>query len=75
MQRLVHVGLGRGDIVLEPAGNGAEQIMDVAEHVIAVGDVVYDHTECVEIVPLVDGLVLRAHFAVNGVGVLDAAVD
>ena len=46
----------------------------MAEDVIAVGDVVHDHAEGVEVVQLVDGLVLRAHFAVDGIDVLDAAI-
>ena len=75
VQRLVHVGLRRGDIVLEAAGDGVEKVMDMAEDVIAVGDVVDDHAERVEVVQLVDRLVLRAHLAVDGVGMLDPPVD
>ena len=75
MQRLVHIGLRRGDIVLEPARNGVKQVVDVAEDVIAVGNIVHDHAERIKIVQLIDGLVLRAHLAVDGIGMLDAAID
>ena len=75
VQGLIHVGLRRGDIVLEPAGDGVEEVVDMAEDIIAVGNVVHDHAECVEVIQLVDRLVLRAHLAVDGVCVLDAAVD
>ena len=75
MQGLIHVRLRRGDIVLEAAGDGAEQIVDMAEDVIAVRNVVHDHAEGIEVVKLVDGFILGAHLAVDGIGVLDAAID
>ena len=75
VQGLIHVGLRRGDIVLEPAGDGVEEVVDMAEDIIAVSNVVHDHAERVEVIQLVDRLVLRTHLAVDGVCVLDAAVD
>ena len=75
VQGLVHVGLGSGDIVLEPAGHQVEQVVDMAQDVIAVGDGVHDDPEGVEIVQLVHGFVLILQLAVDGVDVLNAAID
>ena len=75
VQGLVHVGLRRGDIVLEAARNGIEQVVNMTENVIAVGNIVHDHAERVKIVQFVDGLVLRTHLAVDGISVFDAAID
>ena len=75
MQGLIHVRLRRGDIVFEAAGDGAEQIVDMAEDIIAVRNVVHDHAEGIEVIELVDGFILGAHLAVDGIGVLDAAID
>ena len=75
VQGLVHVGLGGGDIVLEPARDDVEQVVDVAQDVVAVGDGVHDDPEGVQIIQLVDGLVLGLHLAIDGVDVLDAPVD
>ena len=33
VQALIHVGLGRADVVLEPPQNGLEQVVDNAQHV------------------------------------------
>ena len=75
VQALVHIGLGRGDIVLEPPRNRLEHLMDVTQNVVAVGDRAHDDAEGIEIVELVDGLVLGLHLAVDGIDVLDAAGD
>ena len=75
MQALVHIGLGRGDIVLEAPGQEVEHLVDVAQDVVAVGNAVYDHAEGVEVIQLVDGLALGLHLAVDGVDVLDPPGD
>ena len=75
MHTLVHVGLWCGDIILEAAGHGFEHVVDDAQHIIAVGDGVDDDTEGAEIVNAVHVEFLRVHLAVDGVDVLDAAVD
>ena len=49
--------------------------MDVTEDIVAVGNVVDNHAESIQIVQLVDCLVLRAHLAVDGIRVLDPAVN
>ena len=72
---LVHVGLGGGDIVLETAGNGLEHVVDDAQHVVAVGNGVHDHTEGAEVEDAVERQLLGIHLAVDAVDVLDAAED
>ena len=75
VEALIHIGLGGGDIVLEASGDQVEQVVDVAQDVVAVGDGVDDDAEGVQVVKLVDGFFLGLHLAVDGVDVLDAAVD
>ena len=74
MHALVAVGLGRGNVVLEAARHGAEHVMDVAENIVAVGNIVHDDAERAEIEDLVQTALLRIHLAVNAVGMLDAAL-
>ena len=75
VERLVHIRLGRADIVLEAAEHGAVEVMDDAEHVVAVGHGVDDDAEGEQVEHLVHRLVLRIHLAVDAVGVLHAPVD
>ena len=75
VEGLVHVGLGGADIVLEPAQHRLEHVVDAAQNVVALGDVVHDDTEGVQVVDFVQCLVLGEHLAVDGVGVLHPAVD
>ena len=75
VERLVHVRLGRADIVLETAQNGTVKVVDDAEHVVAVGHGVDDDAEREEVEHLVHRLILRVHLAVDAVGMLHAAVD
>ena len=42
VQRLVHVGLGHGDVVLKPARQRLEHIVDNAQHVVAVLNGIHD---------------------------------
>ncbi len=74
VQALVHIGLGGGDVILEPARHQAEQVVDVAQHVVAVRHGVHDDPEGVHVVKLVHRLALGLHFPVNGIDVLDTAV-
>ncbi len=72
---LIAVGLGRADIILEAAEHGAVEVVDDAEHVVAVRDGIDDDAEGEEVENLVHGLALSIHLAVDAVGVLHAAVD
>ena len=58
VEGLVAVGLGGGDIVLEPAQHGVEQVVDDAQDIVALGHVVDDDPEGIEVEDLVHGLVL-----------------
>ena len=75
VQRLVHVGLGDGDIILEPAGHLVPQGVDNAEHGVAVGNGIHDDADGHQVVNLVEGLLLEHHLPVNGIEVLGPAVD
>ena len=75
VQGLVHIGLGDGDVVLEPAGDLVPQRVDDAQHGVAVGDGIHQHPDGDQVVNLVEGLVLQDHLAVDGVEMLGPAVD
>ena len=75
VERLVHIRLGRADIVLEAAEHGAVEVVDDAENVVAVRDGIDDDAEGEEVEHLVHGLALGIHLAVDAVGVLHAAID
>ena len=74
VERLVAVGLGSADIVLEPAQYGLVNIVDNAQNVVAVAHVFHHYPEGEQVEDLVDGLVLVEHLPVDGIGVLHAAV-
>ena len=74
MEGLVTVGLGRGDIILELARYGLEHIVDLSQHVVAVGQIVHDHPQGADIENLIELQLLGVHFAVNAVQVLDPVV-
>ena len=75
VQRLVAVGLGRGNIVLKSSRNGLIQVMHIAQNVIAVGHGVYDDAHGADVVDFIHGLVLGVHLAINRVDMLDACRD
>ena len=75
VERLVHVRLGRADIVLEAAEHGPVKVVDDAEYVVAVGHGVDDDAEGEEVEHLIHRFILRIHLAVDAVGVLHASVD
>src|SRR5699024_12366264 len=74
VQSLVAVGLGGGDIVLEPVGQRVVHIVDQAQGAVALGDGVQDDADGVDVVDLVKGFVLDEHLAVNAVDALDPAL-
>ena len=75
VEALVHIGLGGADIVLEPAQHGLVQVVDNTQNVIAVGHRVHDDPEGEQIIHIIQGLVLGVHLAIDGIGVLHAAID
>ena len=75
MQRLVHVELGHGNVVLEPAGDWSIDLMDRAQGRVAVLDRLHFHTYRKKIVDLIYPFILHQHFLVNAEVVLDPSVD
>ena len=75
VQRLVHVRLGHGDVVLEAARNLGPHGVHHAQHEVAVLLGVDQNAQRDQIVDLVEGLVLGLHLLVDGVEVLGPAGD
>src|SRR3990167_5314551 len=75
MQRLVAVGLGNCDVVLEAAWQGFVQIMYSAQHAVAGIDLVDDDPERIDVHDLVEGPTLAAHFLVDAVEVFLTTAD
>lgn len=73
MQRLVAVGLGNRDVVLEAPGERLVQAVHGAQHAVAGIDLVDDDAEGVDVHDLVERLTLAAHLLVDAVEVLLAA--
>ena len=49
--------------------------MDVTQHIVAVGDGIHDAAEGIQVIELIQRFALGLHFPVNGINMLDAAVD
>ncbi len=75
VERLVHVGLGQGDVVLEAPGDGRPLRVHDAEGRVAVGHVLHEHAEGDEVLHLLEVAAGLLHLAPDGVDVLDAALD
>ena len=75
VQRLIHIGLGGGDIILEPVGQGTEHIVDNTQHIVTVVNRVHNHPHGVDVVNFVEGTALHIHLAVNTRNALDTAGD
>ncbi|RMN46324.1 hypothetical protein ALQ59_05621 [Pseudomonas syringae pv. apii] len=75
MQRLVAVGLGDRDVILESAGQRLVQIMYSAQHAITGIDLVDDDAERVNVHDLVEGPALAAHLLVDAVEVFLPPAD
>ena len=75
VQGLIHVCLGHGNVVLEPARDGLIHLMNGAEHCIAVPDRADDHADSKEIVDLLQRLFLVEHLAVDAEEMFDTSVD
>ena len=73
VQRLIHVRLRGGDIILEAVRDRAEHLVDDAEYVIAVVHRIHNDPHCINIVDLVERVPLHIHFAVYARDALDPA--
>jgi hypothetical protein len=68
VQRLVAVGLGRRDVVLEAAGDHLEGVVDGAQRQVAMGALGHDDAEGHHVAQALEGDVLRLHLAPDRVG-------
>ena len=75
VQRLVPVGLGRADVVLEPPGHRPVQVVDKAQHIVAVGQLIHDDPHGADVVQFRKVQILGVHLAVNTVNMLDPGLD
>ncbi len=75
VERLVHVRLRRGNIILKPVRQRAEHIVDNAEDVIAVVHRVDNDADGVNVIDFIHRTPLNEHFAVNAVDALDAPFE
>ena len=75
VKRLVHIGLGHCDIILEPAWYRLIQFMDDAKGRIAVLDCINNDTYGKQIIYLIQSLVLIAHFFIDAEKVFYSSVD
>jgi hypothetical protein len=74
VERLVHIGLRRGDIILKTNGDGRIQVVDKPQHVIAIRHGLDDNAHGIEVVDFHNGFMLSKHFAVDAVYMLDTPV-
>jgi hypothetical protein len=75
VQRLISVGLGLGDIVVELARDRRPQAVDNAEDGVTIGDRVDQHAHGADVVDLVEADPLAQHLLVDAVDVLGPAAD
>ena len=75
MKGLIHIGLGHGYIILEPARNRYIRLMNHAQSRIALSYGINNYPYGKEIVDLIQSLVLIYHLPVNGEEMLCSAVN
>ena len=75
VDRAVLIVLGRGDVVVELAGQIAPQAVHHAERRVAVGDRLDHDAHRAHVVELLEGELLALHFSPDAVDMLRATVD
>ena len=75
VQRLVHVRLGHGDVVLEPAGDGTPEGMHRAERGVGIAEALHLDPHADQVVDLVELLAADHHLLVDGIQVLRPSLD
>src|SRR5437016_6153579 len=75
MQRLIKIRPGNGDVVLEPSGDGAPDMMDHAERGVTVALRISNDADGEQIVNLAETDFLADEFAVNGIQAFDASFE
>ena len=75
VQRLIQIGAGNGDEILDPARNRPPFVVDDAEGGVAVLHRIGDDAQGQKIVHLIHVDLLPLHLLIDRIGALDAAVD
>ena len=75
MQRLVHIRLWHGDIILKSAWDRFVHFMDHTKCRITVLDRIHDNTDSKKIVDLIDRFILILHLLINTEKMFDSAID
>ena len=75
MERLIHIGLRHGYIVLETSRNGLIHIMDYSQTGVAVPYGINDYPDSEKVVYLIKCFVLIDHFFINTEKVLASSVN
>ena len=75
VQALVAVGLGHGDVVLEPALDGHPELVHEAEQLVALAGGLAQHAQAQQVVDLLQRLAAPAHLLVDRVEVLGPGLD
>ena len=75
VQRLVHIRLRHGNIVLEPARDRLVQLMDNTQGSVTVLYRIYNDAHCKQIINLIQRLVLVDHLSVDAEEMLHASVN
>ena len=73
VQRLVHIRLGRGDVVFDAPRNGFPLFVNLAQHFVTLVYRADDDAHRREVVDLVERFVLRFHLFIDGIKVLGTA--
>ena len=75
VERLIHVRLRHGDVVLETSGNGLIHFMYDPQRCVTVLHRIYNDPDCKQIVDLIQGLILINHLFIDTEEMFDPAVD
>ena len=75
VQRLIAIGAGDGDEVLDAAGDGTPECVDEAEDGVAGSNILGDDADGEKIVDLVEGNLRALQLLIDGVEALDAPLD
>jgi len=73
MQRLVHIPLGHGDIILETPWNRLPGRMDHPQHLVALPHVIHQDAESDQVIDLLELHITLLHLAIDGIQMFTAA--
>ena len=75
VERLIHIWLRHGNIILKTSRNRRIHLMDHTQSRIAVLHGIHNDPHCKQIINLIHGLILIDHFLINTEEVLNSSVD